>query len=65
MLSIEDGGYVQQVPLAPSELASGTLFYTPQTSDLTFSLRLDLGGSHVEEHVRVLQATADLPRGSR
>jgi hypothetical protein len=65
MLSIEDGGYLQQVPLAPSELASGTLFYTPQTSDLTFSLRIDLGGSHVEEHVRVLQATADLPRTSR
>ena len=61
MLSIEDGGYLQQVPLASNELASGTLFYTPQTSDLTFSLRLDLGGSHVEEHVRVLEAVANLP----
>lgn len=60
MLSIEDGGFLQQLPLGPGDLASGVLFYTPQTSDLTFSLRLDLGGSHVEEHVRVLQATASL-----
>jgi hypothetical protein len=56
MLSIEDGGYLQQLPLAPPDLASGSLFYTPQTSDLTFRLRVDLGGSHVEENVRVLKA---------
>jgi hypothetical protein len=60
MLSIEDGGFLQQIPLGPGDLASGVLFYTPQTSDLTFNLRLDLGGSHIEEHVRVLQATANL-----
>jgi hypothetical protein len=64
MLSIEDGGYLQQLPLAPADLASGALFYTAQTSDLTFSLRLDLGGSHVEEHVRVLEAVANPPRAT-
>lgn len=56
VLSIEDGGYDQQVPLAPPDLASGTLFYTPQSSDLTFRLRIDRGGSHIEEDVRVLEA---------
>jgi hypothetical protein len=56
VLSIEDGGYDQQVPLAPPDLASGTLFYTPQSSDLTFKLRIDRGGSHIEEDVRVLEA---------
>ncbi len=56
VLSIDDGVYEQQVPLATPDLASGTLFYTPQSGNLTFSLRIDRGGSHVEEHVRVLAA---------
>src|SRR5579871_2097583 len=62
VLSIEDGGYDQQVPLAPPDLASGTLFYTPQSSDLTFRLRIDRGGSHIEEDVRVLEAPKLGPR---
>ncbi len=62
VLSIEDGGYDQQVPLAPPDLASGTLFYTPQSSDLTFRLRIDRGGSHIEEDVRVLEAPRLGPR---
>ncbi len=57
VLSIEDGGYLQQVPLAPADLASGILFYTPQSNDLTFDLRIDRGGTHVEEQVRVLAPT--------
>jgi len=57
VLSIEDGGYLLQLPLAPADLASGILFYTPQSNDLTFGLRIDRGGSHVEEQVRVLAAT--------
>jgi hypothetical protein len=56
ILSIEDGGYQQQVPLAPSDLANGNLIYRPESNDLTFRLRIDRGGSHVEEHVRVLAA---------
>lgn len=57
VLSIDDGAFEQQVPLTPPDLASGTLFYTPQQSgSLTFSLRIDRGGSHVEEHVRVVVA---------
>jgi hypothetical protein len=57
VLSIEDGGYLQQLPLAPADLASGILFYTPQSNDLTFGLRIDRGGAHVEEQVRVLAPT--------
>ena len=57
VLSIEDGGYLQQLPLAPADLASGILFYTPQSNDLSFDLRIDRGGAHVEEQVRVLAPT--------
>jgi hypothetical protein len=56
VLSIEDGGYTQEVPLAPADLTSGTIFYTPQNSNLTFRLRIDRGGEQIEEHVRVLGA---------
>jgi hypothetical protein len=57
VLSIDDGTYAQEVPLAPPDLASGTMYYTPQQSgSLLFSLRIDRGGSHVEEHVRVVVA---------
>ena len=62
ILSIEDGGYQQQVPLTPGDLATGMLFYTPESSDLTFRLRIDRGGAHVEEHVRVLAATQVAPK---
>lgn len=57
VLAIEDGGLQQQIPLEPADLASGIIFYTPQSGELTFSLRIDRGGTHVEEHVRVLDAT--------
>ena len=60
-LSIQDGGYQQQVPLSRAELASGLLYYTPQSSDLSFSLRVDRGGADLEEHVRVLEAPPVTP----
>jgi hypothetical protein len=56
VLYIEDGGYAQQVSLAPADLTSGIIFYTPQSSNLTFRLRIDHGGEQFEEHVRVLGA---------
>lgn len=57
VLAIRDGGKEQQVGLTPSDLSSGTILYTPQTSDLLFSLNLVLPGTQVaEEHVRVLEA---------
>jgi hypothetical protein len=62
ILSIEDGGYQQQVPLAPVDLAGGNLIYRPESNDLTFRLRVDRGGSHVEEHVRVLAAAKMAPK---
>ena len=63
VLTIEDGGYEQKLHLAPSDLTSGTIFYTPQNGDLMFQLFLDLGGEQIEEHVRVLGAprTAQSP----
>jgi hypothetical protein len=71
-LSIQDGGYQQQVPLSRAELASGLLYYTPQSSDLSFSLRVDRGGADLEEHVRVLEAPpvtqakpAQAPKGAQ
>jgi hypothetical protein len=55
-LSIEDGGYRTDIALTPPDLASGVMFYTPNTADLTFALRVDRGGpASVEEHVRVLK----------
>ena len=55
VLSIDEGGAEEQVPLQPSDLASGILFYTSHSSDLNFGLRVDLGGNHVEERIRVLE----------
>jgi len=60
-LSIQDGGYQQQVPLSRAELASGLLYYTPQSSDLSFSLRVDRKGADLEEHVRVLEGPPVTP----
>jgi hypothetical protein len=56
VLTIQDGGYQRQVPLSRAELASGILYYTARSRDLSFSLRID--GSDVEDHVRVLEAPA-------
>jgi len=56
VLSIQDGAVQQEVPFTASDLSSGTAFYTPQGGDLNFGLRVDRGGSFVEEHVRVLGA---------
>ena len=57
VLAIRDGGKEQQVGLTPSDLSSGTILYTPQTSDLLFSLNIVMPGSQVaEEHIRVLEA---------
>jgi hypothetical protein len=57
VLAIRDGGKEQQVGLTASDLSSGTILYTPQSSDLLFSLNIVMAGSQVaEEHVRVLGA---------
>ena len=60
------------MPLSRAELASGLLYYTPQSSDLSFSLRVDRGGADLEEHVRVLEAPpvtqakpAQAPKGAQ
>ena len=56
VLSIEDGGYSQEVQIAPADLTTGTIFYSPQNSNLTFRLRIDRGRERIEEQVRVLGA---------
>ena len=55
VLSIRDGEKEKQIGLTPGDLASGTILYSPQSSDLLFSLNLILpGGRVLEEHVRVI-----------
>jgi hypothetical protein len=56
VVSIQEGIFEQEIPLGLPDLASGTLFYTARTENLTLSLRIDRGGSHVEEQVRVVTA---------
>ena len=57
VLSIRDGANEQRVSLTEADLSTGTVFYTPQTGSLLFSLMLlTPGSSPVEEHVRVLEA---------
>ena len=58
VLSIQDGAVQQEVPVTPADLSSGKIFYTPQGGDLNFGLRVDRGGSFVEEHLRVLGVPA-------
>jgi hypothetical protein len=57
-LSIRDGANQQQIPLTAAELEAGMVFYTPQSGDLVFGLKLLLSGTppEEEEEVRVLQA---------
>jgi hypothetical protein len=56
VLSIEDGGSSQEVRLALADLTSGTILYSPQSSNLTFGLRIDSGREQIEERVRILGA---------
>ncbi|PWU02537.1 MAG: hypothetical protein C5B51_20570 [Terriglobia bacterium] len=57
VLSIRDGAGEQQVSLTDADLSTGTVFYTPKTGSLLFSLIVLIPGSTaVEEHVRVLEA---------
>jgi periplasmic protein TonB len=56
-LSIRDGSNEQQIPLTTAELGAGMVFYTPQSGDLVFGLKLLLREAPPEEEkVRVLQA---------
>jgi hypothetical protein len=56
VLTIKDGNSEQQLNLPPADLSNGTIFYTPQSGDLLFSLQLQNGGATpLEEHIRVLE----------
>jgi hypothetical protein len=56
-LSIRDGANQQEIPLTTAELGAGMVFYTPQSGDLVFGLKLLLPQAPPEEEeVRVLQA---------
>jgi hypothetical protein len=56
LLEIKDGANAQQIHLTPSDLLSGTIFYTPHGGDLSFLLQLELAGATpLEEHIRVLE----------
>ncbi|MBV9507559.1 MAG: hypothetical protein JO323_21400 [Acidobacteriia bacterium] len=54
-LSIHDGGSEQRVALTNADLATGMLFYTPQSGNLLFGLTLMIdGAAPMQEEVRVL-----------
>jgi periplasmic protein TonB len=56
-LSIRDGANQQEIPLTAAELGAGMVFYTPQSGDLVFGLKLlRPEAPSEEEEVRVLQA---------
>ena len=62
-LSIQDGDNNQQIPLTEADLASGTVFYTPQSMNLLFGFTVLTPGSRpVEEHVRVLSGIRPTPK---
>ena len=57
VLAIKDGSRKQQLNLAPADLSSGTILYTPRGGDLVFSLQVERGsGMPIEEHIRVLDS---------
>ena len=56
VLDIKDGANQQQIQLTPSDLSSGTIFYTSRSGDLSFSLQLEVpNATSMEEHVRILE----------
>jgi hypothetical protein len=56
VLDIKDGANQQQIHLTPSDLSSGTIFYTARSGDLSFSLQLEVpNATPMEEHVRILE----------
>jgi periplasmic protein TonB len=55
MLTIRDGGVERLQFLSPQDLAAGTVFYIPRTSDLAFNLKVTVAnGGEIEEQIRVL-----------
>jgi TonB family protein len=62
MLTIRDAGVDRLQFLSAQDLASGSLFYVPRSSDLTFNLKVNtLNGPVIEEQIRVLGAGLDIP----
>ena len=56
LLDIKDGANQQQIHLTPSDLFSGTIFYTSRSGELSFSLQLEVpNATPMEEHVRILE----------
>jgi protein TonB len=54
-LVIRDAGNERQTALTGEDLATGTLFYTPRSSDIVFILRAKAAGRpDVEERIRVI-----------
>jgi outer membrane biosynthesis protein TonB len=61
-ISIQDGGGSKNIPLSPDELQSGTVWYVPQSPDLTLRLVAVSGNHEFSESLRVL--TTDSARDS-
>jgi hypothetical protein len=55
-LSIQDGAGEQDITLSAADLSSGTVYYTPNSSDLAFEFEVRRGSATVaEERVRVVE----------
>jgi len=56
-LDIDDHGFDTPLKLTPADLRVGSVFYEPQSGDVTVRLRVDVpGGSYVAETVRFIRA---------
>lgn len=53
-ISIQDGGVSKNIPLSAGELQSGTVWYAPQSQDLTLRLVAVSGNHEFSESLRVL-----------
>ncbi|HEY2011859.1 MAG TPA: hypothetical protein VGH38_00100 [Bryobacteraceae bacterium] len=55
ILTIRDGSRERQVPLTTEDLATGTILYRPDSTDLQFTLRVNAQGRNpVEERIHAL-----------
>jgi TonB family protein len=63
ILSIQDGTGQQDLALSRADLSSGTIYYSPKSSELAFQLQVQKDGvALAEERVRVLDGIRPIPK---
>ena len=61
VLSIEDGASRREIPLAPSQLRSGSVLYSPASGEVTMQLTVATPAGAVSESVLVVLSSAEAP----